>query len=201
MEATRYTVIGLENGRKRTLVWLDGELIGDDDLKTRFLKAWDSVDHEAYCRKLEEPYQEYWTTYLAEEILQTIFEETLDFEHGIVSTPERLQEWADAWNRHGGNHYYTAEEMRQIEEEENRSQHQGPPYSWKEIEEVLKRRSKPASDPPKDRPKCLECLQPMEWIYFKSSPETWKMLCGRAGWTAICRKCKVWRACRVELMN
>lgn len=175
--------------------------MGDDDLKVRFQRAWDSVNHEQYRRKLEKLYQEYWATYLAKEILQTIFEEMLDFERGTVSTPKRLQEWADAWNSHGGDHHYTVEEMRQIEEDDNWRNHHGPPYSWDEIHEVLKNKPTPNSEPPEDEPKCLGCLQPMEWIWFKSSPSTWQHLCGCAGWTAICRKCKTWRACREEIMN
>lgn len=199
---TRYKVTGFEGGRKRVLVWLDGELTGDEDLKARFLKLWNGADHEAYRAGLKEFAQPYWQSCLAEEILQNLFTETLDFEVGRVSTLEELQAWADKWNSHGlSDHHYTAEDMRRIEEDDNRRNHQGPPFRWSEITASLRRKTRPLGSPPKDTPRCLECLQPMEWVWFRSSARTWQMLCGRAGWTPICRKCKTWRRCRVTIMN
>jgi hypothetical protein len=177
---TRITVIGLEDGRKRTLIWEDGALSGDDDLISRFKQSWDAADHQKYRHAADDD----WGEELAKEILSGLFAETLDIERAWISTPKRLQEWADAWNSHKDqDHHYTAEEMREIEAKQN----------WPAPEH--------ASQPPADFPKCLDCLQPMEWIWFSSSPWTWQHLCGRAGWTPICRACKSWRACRVEEMN
>jgi len=240
---TRFTVIGLENGQKRTLVWLNGELIGDSDLKERFQTAWNLVDHQDFREKLEKGKQEYWIPILAEKLLKPLFAEMLDFEKGWVSSPEKLQQWADAWNAHEnpiglladrllktplikildfahhhlsapnqlrdwvnrwnfhGKGPYAAEDMRQIEEDQNWRNHHGPPFSWEEIETVLSDNPASADHPPRDNPKCLDCLQPMEWIYFQSSSKTWEMLCGSAGWTPICKNCKTWRACRVDRMN
>ncbi|WP_395736429.1 hypothetical protein [Prosthecobacter sp.] len=201
---TRYRVIGLEKGAKRILEWFEGELIGDADLKDRFQKMWDAVDHRKYCKKLPEHLRESWTYYLVEELLGKVVEETLDLERAHISTEQRLQEWADAWNSHGGDRHYTIDDMRKMEEDQNWSNHHGPPYEWREIEAVLSGKIKAfgnAGQPPDDYPKCLECLAPMEWIYFSSSPETWAGECGRAGWTAICKKCKTWRPCRISVMN
>lgn len=201
---TRYRVTGLENGQKRILEWMEGELRGDDDLKDRFQRMWSSLNHEAYRKKLPEYRREDWAEDLVKELLAKVFEETLDFETAHISTSQRLQEWADAWNSHGGDHHYTVDEMREIEEHDNWAHHHGPPYEWREIEAVLAGKVKvdeATGQPPEDHPKCLECLAPMEWIYFSSSPQTWRDSCGRAGWTAICKACKTWRPCRVSVMN
>jgi len=76
--------------------------------------------------------------------------------------------------------------MKKFEEGDNEREHKGPPFSWDEIEDSMKRKSHSAKGRtrPDDTPKCLECLQPMEWIYFESPPGTWKHLCRCAGWTA-----------------
>lgn len=78
-----------------------------------------------------------------------------------------------------------------------------PPYDWSEIEANLAHRSRaPQRSPrPVERPPCPSCQQPMRWIYFRSDDRTWELECGFAGWTPICRKCRTWRACRVEIMS
>ncbi|WP_299425708.1 hypothetical protein [uncultured Meiothermus sp.] len=198
---TRYKVTGLEGGRKRVLIWLDGALTGDENLKERFPELWNRTDHQAYQAGLQEYEQPYWQSRLARDLLQNLFAETLDFETGRVLTDAELQAWADQWNGYGGDRHHTIEDMRQIEEEDNQNLHQGPPYHWEEIAASLRRKSEPLDPPPAHTLKCLECLQPMEWIWFRNSPRTWQMLCGRAGWTPICRRCKTWRRCRVSIMN
>jgi hypothetical protein len=40
---------------------------------------------------------------------------------------------------------------------------------------------------------CPECNTPparLTWIYFRSPDETWRMLCGTAGWLTICDWCE-----------
>lgn len=207
---TRFSVTGLEAGRKRFLVWLEGELSGDEDLKTRFLDLWNAVDHQAYEAAQPEHNRPYWQDRLTRDLLGQIFAETLDFRIDQVSTPERLQEWANAWNAHPNpTRHWTAQDMQKIEEENNERHHRGPPYSWEEILKSQRRKGQPKapillylpSKEPGDAPKCLECLKPMEWIWYCSSPRTWKMLGGSAGWTAICRKCKTWRRCQEQIIN
>ena len=223
---TRYIATGLENGRNRTLTWLDGELTGDDDLQARFRQAWDAADHRAFKERLRQVAlnvtarvnpisltperrrslrripKAWWHQRLAEDILRSLFAEILDFESADVMTPMELQEWADAWNSHkGATRHHTLEDMQRIHEKDLWNSHHGPPYEWKEIARSLRGRRKPPHDAPEDRPKCMECLQPMEWIWFTSSRKTWEMPCGRAGWTAICRPCRSWRACDVSVMN
>lgn len=78
-----------------------------------------------------------------------------------------------------------------------------PPYDWSEIEHLL---AKPARAPrgrtrPAERPTCPLCTRPMRWIWFRSAPESWAAECGRAGWTPICKDCRVWRACEVGRMS
>lgn len=77
-----------------------------------------------------------------------------------------------------------------------------PPYDWSEIEENLAHRSRaPRHSPrPEDRPPCPRCQQAMRWIYFRSHSDTWESLCGCAGWTPICRKCRAWRACQITII-
>ena len=175
----KITVTGLENGQKRVFEWVEGELMGDDDLKARFQEKWDAADQKKFRNSLPPNVRKEWPRRLALKLLPALFSETLDF-HDHLSYEK----------------------------------HNTPPYRWEEIEECLAGQEIPVGetpaisimgtfddDTPEDTPKCLECLQPMEWIWFKSHPWTWKNLCGRAGWTAICRKCKSWRACRVTMMN
>ncbi|MCL4218168.1 MAG: hypothetical protein KJ052_14355 [Candidatus Hydrogenedentes bacterium] len=209
----RITVTGLENGRKRTFDWIDGELVGDDDLKARFQKKWDAVDHKKFRKSVRKDSRKNWPFFLAQKLLPHLFEETLDLHKRYVETREALQKEVDEINADPDREPTTVEELEKLREE-----HNGPPYAWEEIEACLSGQEIRVDEipaisimgrfdddtpdgSPRDTPKCLECLQPMEWIWFVSDPWTWKHLCGRAGWTAICRKCKTWRACRVTMRN
>jgi len=40
-------------------------------------------------------------------------------------------------------------------------------------------------------PKCGATPDALTWFYFRSPKETWPMLCGVAGWMAICDRCQV----------
>jgi hypothetical protein len=77
-----------------------------------------------------------------------------------------------------------------------------PPYDWSEIEENLAaRKQAPRRNPrPVQRPPCPRCHNPMRWIYFSTHPDTWENLCGREGWTPICRECRTWRACQMTII-
>ena len=203
MPKRQWTLIALEEDRKRTLVWRKGgELIGDDDLKIRFQQAWDARDQEAFRLSLPKQIRAHFRVELAGEILHGLCAETLDLVRGWASTPEELQRTADDWNARGERlEPFTAEEIGRLEEERQSSDHNRPPYSCEEIEPLLDVPAGADGPPPEDSPKCLECFRPMEWIWFVSDPVTWEMLCGRAGWTPVCRQCKSWRACRVIMMN
>ena len=39
-------------------------------------------------------------------------------------------------------------------------------------------------------PKCQTPPDALSWFYFESPKETWKMLCGTAGWMVVCDRCK-----------
>ncbi len=199
---TRLTLTALENGEKRKLVWIKGgELSGDEHMKLRFQRIWDATDQEAYRLSLDKRVRSHFRVELAAHILRYLCNETLLLERAQVSTPEELQRVADVWNGCSDGCIYTADDVRLAEEENIQRSQTGPPYSWSEIEEMLTDAAQPCEPPPMDHPKCPECLLPMEWIWFSSPTETWDMLCGRAGWTAVCRPCKSWRPCRVAIMN
>ena len=206
MSLVRLIFTGLQNGHKRTLSWTKGgELSGDEDLKIRFRKAWDAADQEAFRLSLKKQVRAHFRVHLAASLLRQLCDETLDLEWARVSTPEELQQTADAWNARseirGEGRPHTAEEVRRREAEDCHAQHCSPPYRWDEIEAALADVPDPSVPFPEDMPRCLECLRPMEWVWFASHPDTWEMECGRAGWTPICRACKTWRACRVVMMN
>ena len=38
-------------------------------------------------------------------------------------------------------------------------------------------------------PQCGAAPSDLHWIYFRSPPETWELLCGREGWLALCERC------------
>jgi hypothetical protein len=37
---------------------------------------------------------------------------------------------------------------------------------------------------------CARAAAELEWFWFRSPPETWRMLCGRAGWMTWCSRCE-----------
>lgn len=39
-------------------------------------------------------------------------------------------------------------------------------------------------------PSCQKTIEDLEVLYFESPPETWRMMCGRAGWMVACFHCK-----------
>jgi hypothetical protein len=202
MARTRITLTGLENGDKRTLAWTKGgELVGDADLQTRFRQAWEATDQETFRLSLDKHNRAHFRVYLAESILKNLCQETLDLEWSEFHSSDELQAIADKWNAGQDKRRYTADEVRVHLEESAGQNHHGPPYAWEEIEAMFDAPGQPMAFPPPDTPRCLECLRPMEWLWFSSDPETWEMMCGRAGWVPICRECKTWRACRVTLMN
>ena len=185
------------------LIWTKGgELTGDDDLKGRFQQAWEAADQEKFRLSLDKQVRAHFRAHLAADILRRMCPETLGLQWAQVSMPGELEQTAQAWNARQKGSSYTAEDVRWVEEENIRLAHCGPPYSWEEVEETLSEQTQPGKDEaPSDIPKCLECLEPMEWLWFSSPSDTWEMECGRAGWTPVCRACRTWRACRIVIMN
>lgn len=69
----------------------------------------------------------------------------------------------------------------------------GPPFSWSEIEECLSKDPKPMFEKRGlEARDCDYCQTPCELIWWTSSPETWEMLCGRAGYVEVCKSCRAW---------
>ena len=75
-------------------------------------------------------------------------------------------------------------------------------YPWEHVDssrknERLQRKHlvTPAKEHYLDRakacPKCGVKADRLEWFYFDSPKETWKMLCGCAGWIKVCDPCHV----------
>ena len=50
-------------------------------------------------------------------------------------------------------------------------------------------------------PKCGKKFEEMELFYFESPEETWRHLCGRAGWIVICPDCKKQIRFMLEVMS
>ena len=51
---------------------------------------------------------------------------------------------------------------------------------------------------------CRWCGRPgddLSWIFYESPPETWQMLCGRAGWIVVCDHCQRRVGSFLTLMN
>ncbi len=190
-----FKATGLDSGQKRSLEWFGNEPLGDPDLVERFAKALQTV-RETSAEDIGEPA-------LVETALRSLFDELLDFEKTWFQTPAELDETVRRHNSNSASTPVTALELDRRQREDHFRQHFGPPYEWEEIEECLApgRRAPRGKLKPEFRPKCLVCLCPMDWIYFRSSPETWELECGRAGWTPICRQCKTWRACEVTMMS
>jgi hypothetical protein len=50
-------------------------------------------------------------------------------------------------------------------------------------------------------PGCGTSAADLTWIYFFSPPWTWERLCGRAGWIAVCKPCRMQVNFTCTLMN
>lgn len=51
---------------------------------------------------------------------------------------------------------------------------------------------------------CPLCQTPpdrLTWTYFTTSRESWRNLCGRAGWLVVCEPCKLEVAVFIEMLN
>ena len=51
---------------------------------------------------------------------------------------------------------------------------------------------------------CRQCHAPasqLNWFYFESPDETWKHLCGRAGWMTVCDRCHLQVDFFLEVLN
>ena len=203
MYADYLKAIGLDKGVLRSLEWLGGELTGDDDLVERFHAARDSVDCDELMRVSGPMSIDDLEYLLAKEALCSLFDALVDLETGMLAPAVELEAQAAKLNRESTDKVWTVEELDRQQREKLRERHLTPPYYWSEIEAVLASPTRAPHDHPKpdEELRCLECLEPMEWIWFRSGAGTWKMLCGREGWTPICRACHTWRACRIGILS
>jgi hypothetical protein len=48
---------------------------------------------------------------------------------------------------------------------------------------------------------CNSCGKELAWLYFCSPDWTWELLCGRAGWMAVCDQCNVQVFFECDVMN
>jgi len=197
MDTYHVTGIGLLGGEKDSLRWDGDKLSGPEVLKQRCLAYLSSLSQQDILVALNrEANTHRCRIHFFEEAVSRSFDEVLDLYTERFESPEILAKRAAAWNAHGGDRHWTVEDLVEMEKEENWNLHHGPPFSWDEIEDCLSGKQYPSPcPPPTDRPRCLDCLDPMEWIWFSSSAGTWELSCGRAGWTPICRKCRTWRRC------
>lgn len=73
-------------------------------------------------------------------------------------------------------------------------------FPWKDVESSRKDSELQASHPRKEArslygspqircPKCGARASNLSWFYFRSPAWTWRSLCGRAGWLAVCDRC------------
>ena len=85
-------------------------------------------------------------------------------------------------------------------------------FPWEDIEAALRDRSLQAEHPveqvredllsdARPCPKCGRGPESLTWFYFSSPPDTWELLCGRAGWMTICDPCQEEVDFFLEMMN
>mgnify|MGYP000844806671 FL=1 len=203
MNAFYLKAIGLDQGVLRSLEWLEGELAGDEDLIERFHFAREAIDTEALLWTHAPKDIDSFEGRLAEAALRSLFDPLVDFESGFLSPMNDLEAEAVKHNAKSSGRKITAGELDREQRERHRQRHFTPPFGWSEIEAVLADlRDAPDGHPkPGEILRCLQCFQPMEWIWFRSSAATSQMLCGREGWTPICRACRTWRACRIGILS
>ena len=135
MSGQRLTLIGLENGAKRTLSWTrEGGPTGDPEWQLRFRQRWDAADPEAFRLGLAPQDREHYETYLAEHILKKLCPETLDFFKADVYSTEQIQRITDSWNAAPGGHRYTVDVVRERLERRWREDHRGPPH-WRLVKD------------------------------------------------------------------
>jgi len=203
MSTIHVTGIGLFRGQKETLSW-DGETImGSAELTARVEASLAALEQPGILDVLNrKSTPERCRLHFVQTGIRHAFDEILDVYTEVLPNPEELASRAAAWNKQGDRHW-TADDVLAIEKELRWNSHHGPPHSWDEIHNNISKgmQKPPFPSPQKRAPKCLECLQVMEWFWFSSSSETWRDLCGSAGWTPICRKCKTWRRCGVAVMS
>jgi len=203
----RLTLIGIENGARRTLVYRDGKLTGDQVLQDRFWGLWHIHEDEnrpnkppSGLEKLLGP--DHWRAGFARKILKELLPEVIELRAQHLETEASLRRKA----RKAVGWFRSLEpKLQQLREEDERSafrEYLWPADSWDEVMAGHERGGwKPMGDPPEEHPKCSNCLKPTEWSWYCSNEESWKYLAGRAGWIAVCRPCKFWRPIVVRMMN
>ena len=208
----RILAIGLEEGRKREVIWDEhGYLLGDADLQARFENAWcttpwghqpwevprdndfeDMADAERYARQRT-----------AEGILRGLFPELLDLERYLYFTPEELEALAAQLTaRHPDQPPVTVAMLEQRGLRDRRTMHLQPVSEWERIVPWLDRPPPPEEKlPAVPPPRCLECLTPMEWVWYSSPAGAWAARVGREGFVPVCRPCRTLRAGIIYTLN
>jgi len=85
------------------------------------------------------------------------------------------------------------------------------PFPWEDVDacadddnlqqQAASERNGPKTSAADQLSDCPSCGEGLLWIYFKSPDWTWKDMCGRAGWLAICRKCRIQADFELTRMN
>jgi hypothetical protein len=50
-------------------------------------------------------------------------------------------------------------------------------------------------------PLCQTSPDRLTWTYFASSPQSWRNLCGRAGWVVVCEPCELEVSVFIDMLN
>lgn len=80
----------------------------------------------------------------------------------------------------------------------------GPPFSWREIETYFSENPDKESPFPSRpvRPKeCQFCGNECSRDWWSSGSQTWKHLCGCAGFLEYCWDCKAWYEVEIVIQN
>lgn len=85
-------------------------------------------------------------------------------------------------------------------------------FPWEDVEASRKKRHLQQEHPvaeghqrylstAKACPQCHTVAGQLSWFYFDSPAETWKHLCGRAGWMTVCDRCHLQVDFFCDVMN
>lgn len=77
----------------------------------------------------------------------------------------------------------------------------GPPFSWHDVEQGLTDRSIGSRATEDEMALCRFCGQATLSSWWRSPPETWKALAGRAGVLFFCRDCHAWYPVRGVIIS
>lgn len=82
-------------------------------------------------------------------------------------------------------------------------------FPWEDVEAAERNSQLQSQHPlhpefPRDGIACPGCgtaSEQLTWFYFSSPDWTWRRLCGRAGWIAVCKPCRMQVNFVLEMMN